>query len=174
MSSRGYGILGTTLGSRFGDLRESRISVGTPPYAIGSPVDERSYYLGANFGVIAQRMPPHRSSRSTKTQTANAHPSRFPVSGDVSVRWEGEVGLIRPATSFRVWITSDAKLGLADADHRPLRQVAAMVRLARVHLEAHRRTTNLSGQRRRRRKHPLLWKTLRNPTPRFGPKSRRI
>ena len=112
VSSRGYGILwDNTSFTRFGDLREFEPIPAARLYdASGKPGGlTGSYYLGANFEKqIAQRVDPRIDlvtiDRNPKPLT-RIHPA-FPTSGDVSVRWEGEV---EPETTgehlFRVWST---------------------------------------------------------------------
>lgn len=173
VSSRGYGILwDNTSFTRFGDLREfESIPVARLYDASGKPGGlSGSYYLGANFEkLIAQRIDPRIDlvtiDRNPKPLT-RIHPA-FPASGDVSVRWEGEV---EPETTgehlFRVWSTSDAKLwidGRLIADH--WRQSwLPWYDLARVHLEANRRYKLKLEWRRDvgEENMQLLWKTPSN------------
>ncbi len=170
VSSRGYGILwDNTSFTRFGDLREFEPIPADRLYDASGKSGglTGTYYLGADFEKqIAQRIDPRIDlvtiDRNPKPLT-RIHPA-FPPSGDVSVRWEGEV---EPATTgehlFRVWSTSDAKLwidGRLVTDH--WRQSwLPWYDLARVHLEAKRRYKLRLEWRRDvgEENIQLLWKT---------------
>jgi alpha-D-xyloside xylohydrolase len=120
-SSRGYGIFwDNTSFTRFGDLRPFL------PIPAAQLFDSRgklggftaSYYSGAHFDhLLATRLDPRIDiAIPGDIQSSNRliHPL-LPESGDISVRWEGE---LQPATSgdyqFRTFSNSGIKLYLND------------------------------------------------------------
>ena len=169
VSSRGYGILwDNTSFSRFGDLREFDFIPAANLYDATGKAGRLtgSYYIGANFEKkIAERIDPHIDivtiDRNPKPLT-RIH-TAFPETGDVSVRWEGE---IEPDTTgdhlFRVWSTSDVKLwidGRLVADHWRQNWLP-WYDLVKIHLEAkHRYKVKLEWRRDVGEENmQLLWK----------------
>ena len=97
VSSRGYGILwDNTSFSRFGDLRELEL---IPPSCLfdaeGKPGGlTGSYFAGGNFEqLVATRVDPRvdiEVPSDVKQSNLRIHPG-LPPTGDVSIRWEGEI-----------------------------------------------------------------------------------
>jgi alpha-D-xyloside xylohydrolase len=170
VSSRGYGILwDNTSFTRFGDLREFEAIPAAQLYDASGKAGGLTgqYFLGSNFEKLIdtrvdQRIDLVTIDRNPKPLT-RIHPA-FPVSGDVSIRWQGEV---EPETTgdhlFRVWSNSDAKLwidGQLVTDH--WRQSwLPWYDLARVHLQArHRYKVQLEWRRDVGEENiQLFWKT---------------
>jgi alpha-D-xyloside xylohydrolase len=121
VSSRGYGILwDNTSWTRFGDLREFEF---IPSQQLFDASGKRggltgSYYAGANFDRLVATRTDARVDIATADRKEHPHTRihpDLPPTGDISVRWQGEVEApVSGDYLFQTYSNSGVKLWLND------------------------------------------------------------
>ena len=170
VSSRGYGILwDNTSWTRFGDLREFEFIPSQQLFDASGKMGglTGSYYAGANFDRLVATRTDARVDIATPDRKEHPHKRihpDLPPTGDISVRWQGEVEApVSGDYLFQTYSNSGVKLWLND------RLVINHWRqgwlpwkdMAKVHLEAkHRYSLKLEWTRDQGEETmQLFWKT---------------